>query len=312
MKKALVTGGNGFIGSHLVDRLLKSEEYDKVMVIDPRGHVYNDPRVEHRSYKVQDYLSVSFPFDISVVFHLAGHVGPVGVLDSAGQIVKDTVDMADLVSTLASVNSCPLVFTSTSEVYGSPDAANKESDALVFPAASSARREYAIGKLAAEALFIERKQGVMIRPFNVAGPRQRAEGGFVLPRFIQQALRNENLTVYEPGTQRRTFTHVADIVDGLILAANIGKPGSVYNLGNDSNVIDMISLAQRVLDITGSKLSPGIEIVDPKELHGPTFREAAEKTADSQKARTELGWRPSRDTNRIIEDTVWYWQQSNR
>jgi nucleoside-diphosphate-sugar epimerase len=129
---------------------------------------------------------------------------------------------------------------------------------------------------------------------------------------VQQALAGQDLTVYEPGTQRRTFTHVKDIVDGLLLAADIGKPGRVYNLGNDENVIDMISLAQRVLDIVGSKRSPGIEIIDPKELHGSDFREAAEKTADSTNARSELGWYPFRDINQIIGDTVWYWQESSR
>jgi UDP-glucose 4-epimerase len=202
---------------------------------------------------------------------------------------------------------CPVVFTSTSEVYGSPDQANKEVDNLVFYAQYAARREYAVGKFAAEnALIPKPARGIIIRPFNVAGPRQRPDGGFVLPRFVHQALGGSALTVYQPGTQRRTFTHVLDLVEGMWLASLRPEArGQVFNLGNDDNVVDMLTLAQKVIDSVGNG---HVEIVNPMDLHGMAFKEAPEKTADSRKARMELQWTPTRSIDDIVADTIWYWK----
>jgi UDP-glucose 4-epimerase len=292
-RKALVTGGSGFIGSHMVDLLLR-EGYEKVYVIDPKPRVVVDPRVRFLQETVQIADARGFWPKVDVIFHLAGYVGPTGVLDVAGKIVKSTVEMADIVSHWARQVDAVLIDVSTSEVYGSPDSANKETDPLVFSAASSARREYAIGKLAAEAMLIERRQGIIIRPFNVAGPRQLPDGGFVLPRFIQQALAGSDITVYSPGTQQRTFTHVKDLVGGMYLAYLEGIPGQVYNIGNDLSY----------LHTSKSK----IVHVNPVELHGYFFKEAPQKIANSSKARTELGWEPVFSMDDIIQDTIWYWK----
>lgn len=258
---------------------------------------------------VQDFEYAVDTNYVDAIFHLAGHVGPTGVLDAAGRIVEDTVEMIRIVKKWSELNGwCPIVFTSTSEVYGSPDQANKESDPLVFYPQYAARREYAVGKFAGEnALIPKPASGIIIRPFNVAGPRQRPDGGFVLPRFVRQALAGDALTVYRPGTQKRTFTHVLDLVDGIWLASQRPESrGQVFNLGNDKNVVTMDELAELVVQTVGNIAL--IDHVNPVDLHGFGFKEAPEKTANSVKARVELDWRPSRDMKEIVEDTVWYWR----
>jgi nucleoside-diphosphate-sugar epimerase len=141
----------------------------------------------------------------------------------------------------------------------------------------------------------------IIRPFNVAGPRQSPNGGFVLPRFVQQALTGQPVTVYAPGTQRRALTHVLDIVDGIWLAWRKGTPNRDYNLGNPANTCSMTQLAHEVVYVCGQG---DVVVVDPVGLHGDGFREAAEKFPDAHRAATELGWSPTRSRADIIRDTV--------
>jgi nucleoside-diphosphate-sugar epimerase len=141
-----------------------------------------------------------------------------------------------------------------------------------------------------------------VRPFNVAGPGQRPEGGFVLPRFIAQAKANAPLTVYAPGTQRRAFTHVKDIVAGLVLVYQKGRRGEVYNLGNPANACDIRQLALEVIAATASHSN--IQIVDPRDLWGPAFRDAPDKVPMAAKAHIELGWFPTRDRATTIADAI--------
>src|SRR2546426_618831 len=134
------------------------------------------------------------------------------------------------------------------------------------------------------------------------GPHRSGKGGFVLPRFIGQALRGEPITVYGDGSMVRAFTHVADIADGLIAAMARGGSGEAYNLGNPANKTSILDLAQRVLDRVGGPSK--IDFVDPKELFGPLFEEANDKYPDADKSMSELGWRPKYDIDRVILDTA--------
>lgn len=284
----VVTGGAGFIGSHLVD-LLRDRGAD-VEVIDRAA----GPDIEHAEFPTTSYI-----------YHLAGPVGPVGVLSQAGRIVTDIIRDAAIVRDVALRDGARLVYVSTSEVYGPQPAGRTDEHApRVITAGHSARQEYAVAKLAAETMLLNTPDldVVIIRPFNVAGPRQRTEGGFVLPRFIEQALAGKPLTVYQPGTQRRAFTHVLDIVEGIALAASKGRRGQVYNLGNPANECDILTLAAEVIEATGS--TSAIEVVDPVTLHGPAFAEAPDKVPDPTRAIEELGWRPKRDRLTVIRDAL--------
>jgi UDP-glucose 4-epimerase len=297
---AIVTGGLGFIGSHLTERLLADGPV--TVVDDGRGGDHLAPGAALRKWPMEQ---APFPPDADIIYHLAGPVGPVGVLRHAGRIVPDIIAMAATARDWALRNGCPLVYVSTSEVYGLQQQPMTEQAPRIIAAGHSARMEYAVAKLAAETMLLN-TEGLdvrIVRPFNVAGPRQREDGGFVLPRFIRQAQNGEPLTVYQPGFQRRAFTHVLDIVDGLVRAGTVGTPGTVYNLGNPDNECSILELAWDVCRLVGG-VDSRIAIVDPVTLWGPAVREAPDKVPDITKAREELGWNPTRDRRQVIEDAA--------
>lgn len=307
--RAIVTGGAGFIGSHLVDALVCRGW--RVLVIDDHsnhGSGYRNPDALYLDAAVQRAIVPDDPID--AVFHLAGKVGPTGVLRWAGKIAKDTVDAAATVGAWARRAECPLIDVSTSEVYGDPSGPNSELTPRTFAPGTSARMEYAVGKLAAETMLLN-TTGLdvrIVRPFNVTGPRQMPDGGFVLPRFVAQALAGAPLTVYQPGTQRRAFTHVADIVAGILAVFDRGRPGEAYNLGHAANECSILELAADVLAATGSRT--GALILDPATIHGPLFREAPDKIPDARKAIRELGWSTTRSRLDIVSDVVDYWRRA--
>jgi len=298
---AIVTGAAGFIGSHLTERLL-SDGYDVLGIDDLRTGTTRVPGA--RLVELPIHLTARPSFDPDVIFHLAGPVGPVGVLGQAGHIVTQIVRDADILRSWAAYWDVPLVYVSTSEVYGLQQQPMTEQAPRIIAAGHSARMEYAVAKMAAETMLLNSGIDVrIIRPFNVAGPRQREEGGFVLPRFIRQAKTGEPLTVYTPGTQRRAFTHVLDIVDGIVRAGTVGQPGGVYNLGNPANECSIWELAEEVCRLVGG-VDARIAVVDPVTLWGAAFREAPDKVPDATKARTELGWEPTRTRKQVIEDAA--------
>lgn len=286
--RAIVTGGSGFIGSHLVE-ILEADGWD----------VWNIDRALGASIQ-----TVRLNLDnADAIFHLASPVGPVGVINQAGYIVTEVIDCAEIVRRWAARFDCPLIYVSTSEVYGS-GGADAEDDACRFGPETSARKEYAVAKLAAETM-LRNTPGLdvrIVRPFNVAGPRQQAAGGFVLPRFIAQARSGRPLTVYAPGTQRRAFAHVREVAGGIYAAYQRGAAGEVYNLGNPANATSMFDLANRVLDVMG--LDGDLEVVDPAALHGPGFREAPDKLPNIAKAQRDLDWHPVRGLGDIIADAA--------
>lgn len=305
---AVVTGGLGFIGSHLVDRLL-AEGMDVLVVDDCRSTRQratelwpSDNRVQLVMADVRDVTHL--PVEPEVVFHLASPVGPVGVLSKAGKITPEVLDASRNAARWASKASVPLIDVSTSEVYGGGDQGLcGEEMPRIVEAGAWARLEYQTAKLAAEVMLLNQAEVDVriIRPFNVAGPRQSPQGGFVLPRFVQQALTGQPVTVYGPGTQRRALTHVLDIVDGIWLAYRKGTPDRDYNLGNPGNTCSVMQLAAEVVEYVGQG---DVVVVDPVTLHGAEFREAAEKFPDAHRAVTELGWTPTRSRADIIRDTV--------
>jgi UDP-glucose 4-epimerase len=310
---AVVTGGLGFIGSHLVDRLLV-EGMDVLVIDDHRSSRLQADELwpyERRVQVIQmDCATLAdLPMTPEVVFHLASPVGPVGVLGKAGQITGEILDGCRTAARWAIKAGVPMIDVSTSEIYGGGNQGLcAENLPRIVEAGAWARLEYQTAKLAAEVMLLnnERLDVRIIRPFNVAGPRQSPNGGFVLPRFVQQALNGEPITVYAPGTQRRALTHVVDIVDGIWLAWRKDAAHREFNLGNPGNTCTMTALATEVADYCGGA---DIEVVNPTELHGPGFVEAAEKFPDATRAMSELGWSPTRSRADVIADTVAWWRR---
>lgn len=304
--RTLVTGGLGFLGSHLVEILL--ERGDEVTIVDNLSSNVVEAKFFESKAKVFPVsvweLADWLPEDYDETYHLASVVGPAGVLPHAGQIVKSVVNDTYVMAAFAKRCEAKLLDVSTSEVYGGGNKGycSEEMDKIITK--TSARLEYAVGKLAAETALINMKSNcVIVRPFNIAGPRQSKKGGFVLPRFLEQAKKGEPLTVFGDGKAVRAFTHVKDVARGLILAMDKGKAGEAYNIGNPHNKMTILELAELVIKVTDSKSR--VEFVDPKEIWGQYFEEAADKYPDATKATIELGWKPEYNIEEIIEET---WQ----
>jgi nucleoside-diphosphate-sugar epimerase len=316
MKKILITGGFGFLGTTLTEELLKDKN-NMVHVVDDLS---TSPVI------LEDYLSVignpkNLTYDICTIdeyfkrnnapvyneiFHLASPVGPAGVLKHAGNMVRDVVRDNYTLMDYCIKKNCKLLDVSTSEVYGGGvEGYCSEETSKVVPAKTTIRLEYAIAKLAAETALINtctvtKLQAIIIRPFNISGPRQSPLGGFVLPRFIQLADAGKPITVFGKGNQIRAFTHVKDMVEGIILAVENGKSGIAYNLGNVKNKTTILDLAQRVKRILKSKSE--IIFVDPKTIYGPLYEEANDKFPDATKAEMELGWVAKYSIDETISD----------
>ncbi len=250
------------------------------------------------------------PGDFDAIVHLASPVGPAGVLKHGGRMVSMIVADCYLLADYAVEQGARLVNVSTSEVYGGGrDGLCEEDDPKIVPAETSFRLEYAVAKLAAETALmnLHARDGldvVTIRPFNVAGPRQSGEGGFVLPRFLAQAMVDLPLTIFGTGKARRAFTHVLDMAHGIVRALHRGRAGAAYNLGNHRNILTVDDLADMVLEITGS--SSAKEYIDPTEVYGAHFVEANDKFPAAGRAITELGWRAHRQVGDIVVDTHEY------
>ena len=324
-KRFLVTGGFGFIGSHFVERLLATGA--EVHVVDDLStspinlQAYLD-QLKHRSMLTYDictdleYCNGVGEERYDGIFHLASVVGPVGILQHAGRIAREMIIAMSAVAELALRCGAKVVDVSTSEVYGGGrDGWCSEDDTKLIQSNVTVRLEYAVGKLAAETALVNLTkvtdlQASIVRPFNVAGPRQSPQGGFVLPRFIDQGLSGEPLTVYNDGTMVRALTHVYDIVNGLLLTMESGESGSAYNIGNPANKTTILDLAKRVIRI--SKSSSEIIFVDPTTLFGPLFAEANDKYPDASLALRALGWIPRYDLDVLIADTVEYTKKAGR
>jgi UDP-glucose 4-epimerase len=316
----LVTGGFGFVGSHLVE-LLMEEPGTRVHVVDnlstsPIDHEAYLRQLRGRERVTYDICSMGEYFaraDLpryDEIYHLASVVGPVGVLKHAGRILRMMADDTYAVADYCIATGARLCDVSTSEVYGGGrDGYCSEQDSMIIPPKFSARLEYAVGKLASEVALMNltRVTGLhatIVRPFNISGPRQGTGGGFVLPRFVEQALKDEPLTVYGEGASIRAFTHVRDIARGVILTQRKGASGRPYNMGNPANKVTILELARRVVEITGSRSEIGF--VDPKKLWGELFEEANDKFPDSDRAEHELGWKPEFALDEIVRQTAEY------
>lgn len=316
MSDVLITGGFGFLGSHLTELLLKEGD-DNVHVVDnlstsplPLEELLSQLPAGRLSYEIADLSSALENLSRSqprIIYHTASLVGPAAILAHAGFIAFHILSDALAVAGLAMRTGSRLVYVSSSEVYGGGvNGLCSETMPVRIAGPSTARSEYALGKLAAEVALtnLHRAKGLdlcIVRPFNVAGPRQSGTGGFVLPRFAGQALASLPLTVFGDGTQRRAFTDVRDIAAGLRQIAARGETGEVYNLGNPDNACTILELAQEVREVT--RTSSSISFVDPRQIYGPLYAEANDKFPDTAKSRG-IGWRPVRNRMQIIEDTV--------
>jgi UDP-glucose 4-epimerase len=306
----VVTGGAGFIGSHLVDALLARG--DEVVVIDDlsSGSVANlqraHTRLEFVRGTVLDAKLVTRCIDgADGCFHLAASVGVRQIVGEPLRTLLNNTRGTDVVLAAAAAAGCRVVFASSSEVYGRNDALPLREDADRVLGESS-RWSYASAKSCGEAAaFAYAAAGADMtcaRLFNTVGPRQSAAYGMVLPRFVRQALAGDPLTVYGDGRQRRCFTHVGDTVDALLRIMDVpATRGRAFNVGA-SDAITVLELAERVIAATRTRLE--IDFVPFEAVYGSAFEEPPGRCPDTTRIRRVTGWAPRRTLDDAIHDVV--------
>ncbi len=241
-------------------------------------------------------------------FHLASSVGVELIVDQPLESVLRTVRAADAVMEAAARFRTPLVFTSTSEVYGKSNGRSlHERDDRIVGAPAVARWSYGIAKAFGEAVAhgYARDRGARMtvaRLFNSVGPRQSSAYGMVVPRFVRQALKGEELTVYGTGKQSRCFTHVFDTVDALLGLSDCERAaGNVYNVGSVVPV-PIIEVARRVIEHTGSRSE--LRMVPYEDAYGEGFEELGNRVPDCREIENLIGWRPTRTLEDAIDDII--------
>jgi len=313
--KALITGGAGFVGSHLAERLL--ERGHEVLVIDDlsTGSIDNLSHLKGRSgfsYEIDSIDNEPLLAELidrsDVVFHLAAAVGVKLIVDQPVHTIETNVHGTEVVLKHANKKKKLVIIASTSEVYGkSTDIPFREDADLVLGATVKHRWAYACSKLIDEFLALaywkERKLPVVIvRLFNTVGPRQTGQYGMVLPTFVRQALAGEAITVFGDGLQSRSFTYVGDVVDALIdLAGEPRAVGEVFNIGNTGEVT-IRELAERVKRLAHSE-SP-IQYVPYDQAYEAGFEDMPRRVPDISKIHALTGFEPRLDLDDIIRIVI--------
>jgi nucleoside-diphosphate-sugar epimerase len=313
--RALVTGGAGFIGSHLAERLLDLGHDVLVLdnlstgAIENIAHLKNAKNFSYAIDSVTNEPLLAEMIDSSdVVFHLAAAVGVKLIVEQPVHTIETNVHGTEVVLKHANKKKKLVFIASTSEVYGkSADVPFRESADVVLGPSAKHRWAYACSKLIDEFLALaywkEKKLPVIIvRLFNTVGPRQTGQYGMVLPTFVRQALSGQPMTVFGDGTQSRSFTYVSDVVDALIaLASERRAVGNVFNIGNTSE-ISIRDLAERVRTLAGSDST--IQLVPYDEAYETGFEDMPRRVPDISKLHALIGYQPKVALDDIIRRVI--------
>jgi UDP-glucose 4-epimerase len=315
MARCLVTGGAGFIGSHLTALLLEAGH--EVTVLDnlATGQARNlaslegHPRLTVRIGSITDqFLLADLMRGVEAVYHLAAAVGVKLVADDPALTIETNIYPTEWLLKLALQTNCRFFLASTSEVYGkNPKECWDESDDLFFGPTSRPRWAYGCSKAIDEflALAYHKKFGLPVvigRFFNVVGPRQVGHYGMVVPRFVEQALRGGPIQVYDDGQQVRCFGHVAEVARCVQqLVDTPAAAGEIFNIGSDTPVT-IRQLAEEVV----ARVNPQVEIayVPYQQAYGADFEDVRRRVPDVSKLKRTLGWAPSRTLGEILDDVI--------
>ncbi len=313
--KFLITGGAGFIGSHLAERLLKSGE--TVAVIDDLStgsirnisHLKCEPEFEYKIDSIMNRSVLSELIDkVDVIFHLAASVGVKLIVDSPVNTIETNIRGTKTVLELAADKKKKVIIASTSEVYGKGNSIPfNETDDLVFGPTNKLRWSYACSKAIDEFWgFAYHKESklpvVIVRLFNTVGPRQTGKYGMVVPSFVEQALSNQSITVYGDGSQSRCFCYVDDVVGALVkLAYEESAVGEIINIGSTEE-ISIKKLAEMVKSIT--KSDSEIVYVPYDKAYKPGFEDMVRRVPDLSKISKLIGYKPTVNLQGILEKVI--------
>ncbi len=318
--KILVTGGSGFIGSHLSEALL--ERGDEVWVIDnlSTGSLENIAKISkhpHFHFIADTIMNEKAMEDligkVDQVYHLAAAVGVRLIMDKPLETIETNVKGTEIALKIANKYKRKVLLASTSEIYGNHvEHTLKEDDNRIMGPVTKRRWAYANSKTADEflalAYHIEKKLPIVIaRIFNTVGPRQTGQYGMVLPNFVEAALLGKPIRVYGDGKQSRSFNHVSDTVSALVGLMNDPRAeGEVFNVGNGEE-ITMGKLAEKVKEMTRSP-SP-IEYISYEEAYGTGFEDMRRRTPNIEKIRNLIGYQPRFKLEEILQSVIDYFKQ---
>lgn len=313
--KILITGGAGFVGSHLADKLI-DKGHDITVIDDLSTGKYSN--VEHLEERpnfrliidtvLNDKLMEELVRETDHVYHMASAVGVRLIMEQPVKTIETIFHGTDVILKFCSRYRKRVLIPSTSEVYGKGASVPfREEDDLLTGATDKHRWAYACAKTLDEFLALAhwketRLPVVVVRLFNTVGPRQTGQYGMVVPRFVEAAIKNEVIEVHGDGTQSRCFAHVADVVEGLSRA--LADPrcfGQVINLGNAEEVT-ITQLAERAIALTSS--SSSIRYVPYSEVYGDGFEDMRRRVPSLEKARRLIGYEPTRTLDDIINDVA--------
>jgi len=315
MSKYLVTGGAGFIGSHLVDALMKRGE--SVLVLDDLSTGRHDNLRQHSNSSQMEFLLGSILNDALVddavrrcdyVIHLAAAVGVNLIVERPLESLATNIRGSEIVLEKCHKYGRKVLVASTSEIYGKNTSdALKEEDDRILGSPLKTRWSYSEAKAIEEVLAHAywREKGlptIIVRLFNTVGPRQVGSYGMVVPRLVEQALRGQPITVYGSGEQTRCFCHVSDVIDalqGLMLEPE--AEGQVFNVGSQSE-ISINDLAERVVGVTGS--SSTVVRVPYDQAYELGFEDMQRRRPDTSRIWKLLGWKPTRNLDSIVQDVA--------
>jgi UDP-glucose 4-epimerase len=313
--RVLITGGAGFIGSHLADAYL--ERGDQVFIIDDLStgsfenirHLKDHPRFHYTIESVHNQPVTAELVDQSdVIFHLAAAVGVKLIVESPVRTIETNVRGTECVLSIANKKKKKVLVASTSEVYGlSTQVPFKEDGNLVMGATTKGRWSYACSKAIDEFLALaywrEKKlPTIVVRLFNTVGPRQTGQYGMVIPTFVKQALANRPITVFGDGRQSRCFCYVRDVVGALIkLMDNEKSVGQVFNIGSNKE-ISIFDLAKKVKDLTNSESE--IVLVPYDEAYEEGFEDMPRRVPDISKANKHIGFSPTVELEGILKSVI--------
>jgi UDP-glucose 4-epimerase len=311
--RVFLTGGAGFIGSHLCDALIA--QGDTPVILDNLStgqlsniaHIHN--KVEIHQGDIRDAALVNKLTEQSdLVLHMAAALGVNTILEKTVESVSTNFTGSEVVMQAALKHDKRLIIASTSEIYGkNPNQPLKETDDRVVGAPQKIRWTYADAKALEEAvahsLFLTEGLKVStIRFFNTVGPRQTGRYGMVVPRFVQSALKNEPITIYGDGTQSRVFCHVLDAVDAVLKITKDDKTiGEVFNVGGEGETT-IQQLAEKI--ITNTNSTSGLTYTPYSQAYPAGFEDIQRRIPDITKAKLSLSWKPQRNLDQIILDVA--------
>ena len=311
--RVLVTGGAGFIGSHLADALIARG--DQVVALDNFStgstanikHITKNFEIIDGDIRNVDLINDTIK-DVDLVFHMAAALGVNTILESPIESISTNIAGSEVVLNAAANHKKRILIASTSEIYGkNPKQPLNETDDRVVGSPQKIRWSYSDAKAIEEAMAfaLNQEKGLQVttaRLFNTVGPRQSAHYGMVVPRFVHSALKNEPINIYGDGTQSRVFCHVHDAIEALLALVGTDKTiNEVYNVGGTGE-ITIKELADSVINETKSQSS--IEFIPYEKAYAPGFEDMQRRVPDISKIKQELNWAPKKNLAQIITDVA--------